>query len=263
MSNASTSCRKLTLIITVLLGLSIGAQASNITYFTLPGAEDNAGENVNAIATFTTGPNFIMIRLTNQQANPVSVGQNLSDLIFTVSGTLTGATIGSSSAPAITVDDNGTFTSAGTVTPGWALSSTSDTITLDLLASAEAPKHTIIGPPAPSNEYMAANSSIANTGGPHNPFIDQTAMWTINAPGVTSGTTIDAVTFSFGTTHGDNNPGTTSHMGATPEISSLLLMGTGVLGLAGVLRRKLRRHPLEECEDKSQLELKECSCEAK
>jgi len=47
--------------------------------------------------------------------------------------------------------------------------------------------------------------------------------------------------------------------GVTPEVSSLMLMGTGILGLAGVLRRKLRRDPLEKYKNKPHLELKECS----
>jgi len=33
--------------------------------------------------------------------------------------------------------------------------------------------------------------------------------------------------------------GTVNGTGSTPEISSILLFGTGVVGLAGVLRRKL------------------------
>ncbi len=76
----------------------------------------------------------------------------------------------------------------------------------DLCAGAAGPEKTIVGAPNGSNLYASANSSIAGND-PHNPFIGQSATFTLAIPGVTSATTVTNAIFSFGTTEGTNVPG--------------------------------------------------------
>ena len=97
-----------------------------------------------------------------------------------------------------------------------------------------------------SNLYSNANGSIGGNG-PHNPFINQTATFTITGlTGVNSDTRVTSATFSFGTTAGVNVDGCVSGTAdcggggggqSTPEQMSLLLSGTGLVGLYFIRRR--------------------------
>jgi len=92
----------------------------------------------------------------------------------------------------------------------------------------------IIGPANGSGVYSNANGSIAGNG-PHNPFLNQTGTFTITAAGVTTASTISAVDISFGTV--PSGPGTNN----TPEPGTLVLFGSGLLGVAGIVRRRITR----------------------
>jgi hypothetical protein len=240
MPKASSSCFTLTLIITALFGLSVGAHASSIEYITPPGTTTPGGP-VDASAKFTTGTGMITVTLTNLQGNTHDAGQNLSDLFFTVSnGSVIGATETGGSATAITIGAGGVITMTTPLsTPSaiaWVLSApTSTELKLDVLLGPGhgGPAKTIIGPPNPTgNPYSNANGSIAGSSS-HNPFLEDVATWVIAAP-VTSDTTITSTTFSFGTTAGVDRAGT-----VIPEPSSMLLLSSGVLILVQGFRRKL------------------------
>jgi hypothetical protein len=118
-------------------------------------------------------------------------------------------------------------------------SNTATVATLDVLGAGGAgPTHLIIGPPDGGNLYSAANGSIAGNG-PHNPFLNQSASFTITGSGFTAATTIASVTFSFGTTDLVNTaPGV-----FVPEPSSLVLsmFGVGLIGSLGFYRSIRRR----------------------
>jgi VPDSG-CTERM motif len=101
------------------------------------------------------------------------------------------------------------------------------------------PSGLIIGPPNGSGVYATANSSIAGNG-PHNPFLNQVATFTLNVPGVNVDSSVNGATFSFGTTAGDNVPGI---VGRPPQSipdggTTALLLGAALSGL-GLIRRKL------------------------
>ncbi|RPI16937.1 MAG: PEP-CTERM sorting domain-containing protein [Acidobacteriales bacterium] len=230
-----------------LLAALSAAQASVIT-FTTPAGSTAGGEPVNASATFTTSAGSLLITLTNLQADPTSVAQNLSDLAFTLSTGQTSGTLISSSVFALRTiaGSGGTFIDAGAgSSTGWALEtgttngglSTAGFRLCDLCdAAANTPAYTIIGPPNGSNLYASANSSIAGNG-PHNPFIGQSATFTLAIPGITSTTTVTNAIFSFGTSEGNNVPGGGPPQ-EIPEPGTAALLGGGLIALAWVLRRR-------------------------
>ena len=233
-----------------MAGLALGSvvapvHAGMITYVTPPGATVGAGP-VDASATFTTSANTLTIGLNDLLANPTDIGQLLSDLSFTLGngGSLTGATETAASSAEITVAGNGSFTGptpiSGVAVVGWPFAVNSATAgTLDVLVGPghAGPAHLIIGPPGAGGTYSAANGSIAGNG-PHNPFLSESATFTITGTGITADTTITSATFSFGTTSGINVDGVT----AVPEPSSFVLnlCGIGVVVLVGSYRSRRR-----------------------
>lgn len=200
--------------------LASAGEASVIT-FTIPSGTTVGGQPVAATATITTSLNDVLIQLTNLQANPTSVIQNLSDFELVLSTGQTAATLSSSSALARTIASGGTFTDGGIVSTGWA-ADVGD-IGVHVLGTAIGPAHTLIGGPNGSSVYSNANGSIAGNG-PHNPFLTGTTTFDLAVLGVTGESFVRSVTFSFGTTPGVNVPGT-----RIPEPSTLLLLGAGLV----------------------------------
>jgi hypothetical protein len=96
------------------------------------------------------------------------------------------------------------------------------------------PSQEIIGP----GPYTNANGSIAGNGA-HNPFLNQTATFTIGNSSITANTVVSNVIFSFGTTAGVNVPGVgvVVRGDTVPEPANALLIASGI-SLIVALRRK-------------------------
>ena len=220
--------------------------AGSITYITPSGSTTSGPVDAKAVFTTTSGsgsnPGTLTITLTDLQANPKDVAQLLSDLSFKVSGatTLNGATLSSSSGQVLTVNNNssGGYTLGSTVATGWVPTLSGNSGLLDVLSGPghAGPAHLIIGPPNGSNAYSNANGSIKN--GAHNPFLNQSATFTITGLGITAATTVTSATFSFGTTEGQYS--ITGQ--AVPEPTSLVMgaVGLGFVGAIGFYRSRRR-----------------------
>ena len=222
----------------VLLLASV-AGAGSITFDTAAGSTVG-GLPVSATATFVTGADSLTISLTNLQDNPTGVAQNLSDLSFVLSGGETSGSLTSSSGLERTVAADGTFTDGALVSTGWALETFGSGLRLHVLGTAIGPAHTIIGGPDGSNVYSNGNGSITGNG-PHNPFLAGTVTFDLTVLGLTEDSTVTSVSFSFGTTEGNDVPG--GCIDCTPRVpepsAGTLFLISGVL--VAIATARLRR----------------------
>jgi len=233
MSNLRQRALSIAVFALVALTSAVAARADQVVITTAPGATTSGGP-VSARATLTVSPaGTLTVVVQNLQPNITDVAQAISDFSFTTTGT-TGGTLSSSSGQQITVNNGGTFTLGSTTATGWGLDPVAGGNFHITALGNIGPAGLIIGPPGAGNLYSNANGSIAGNG-PHNPFINQSATFTFSIAGLTSVSQISNFTFSFGTVPGITVPGT-----PTPEPASMILLGTGLVGAAGGIRRRRR-----------------------
>lgn len=237
------------------------ASASFYSYATTPGQlASNCPSSCNtqnlpvsAKATFDIQAGQMIVTLTNLESNITSVGQNISSLFFTVNNSSSVLDLSKAnvtlSASLVTITSKTNSYSAGTLNnvpvtstasssthwttygyqPNGTTPLTQNQMGLNDLNGGGQPDQTIIGP----GPYNTVNSSIYGNG-PHNPFIQQTATFTIAAAGLLPTSKVTSVQIGFGTAPNCNIMHTVPEPGALP----LFAIGAAAIGAA---RRKPRR----------------------
>jgi hypothetical protein len=232
--------KKLAVISIVVLALGLASAVSADQVFSTPAGSTVNTESVSATADFSISGNTLTITLSNTQANMQDAGQLLTDLFFTLSAPGT-PSLSTQTGLLINVGAGGTVTPTGSTTLGWGFGSATvgslNGFELCVICqggptTSTTPSEGILGPPSADGNYDDGNGSI-DSNGPHNPFVEQTATFTIT--GIPTGAVIDDAIFSFTTTPGNNVTGMSA-----PEPSSLLLLGTGLFGLMGFARRRFQ-----------------------
>ncbi len=238
-------------LVSGILLLWLAGPAAAITvgyYFQTPPGATLGGQPVSASATVKLNPDTdqISVHLYNNQANPTSVIQNLSDFGFTLSTGQSVGSLGSSlaSAGSIAVNGDKSFSYANGTTTGWELQSNYNFIPLEngiiigtlgtglrlyVLGTPVGPANTIIGFPE-GDTYSNANGSIAGNNA-HNPFILYEAWFYLTVPGIDEFTAVTGAIFSFGTEDTST---------AVPEPWTFILLGAGVSVVAGSARKFAR-----------------------
>jgi len=208
--------------------LAVSANANIITVDT--GAVSVGGSAASAEAVFTTGAGVLNITLRNTEADPAAVAQCLSGLSFVLSSGQTAGTLASSAGKERTIASDGSFTDGSIVATGWSLNN----LFLNVLGTATAPTHTIIGGPGAGNLYHGNSSILGN--GPHNPFLAGDVTFTIDITGLTAASTITSTMFQFGTATGSDVTVQTPNV---PDGGmTLALLGTSLCGLGLFARRR-------------------------
>ena len=224
--------------------VSTAAKADNF-FFSQSGTINGLPVSATANLAGTAGTNTLTLVLTNTSLGHTSVAQALVGFQFTIcdaQGQLLPIVVtGISAQTGRAIVFNGSTTAtdvgdSGVDNLGWGLNATLGVTALGFTGpnGTNPPDESILGPANSGLTYTGANTSITGTSS-HQPFVNETATFTLTLSGnLPEGFCIcPGVTFFFNT---DGTPLTN-----VPEPASMLLLGTGLLGVAAGVRRRIRK----------------------
>ena len=191
-----------------------------------------------ASADFTAGSGTLSLVLTSNVSNPPSIAQLLSDISFSVSGGQSVTTTTSTpTGSLIHCGDGGCTSASGSANP-WTFGNNAagldngpiGTGAYLLTALVGNNKTLIIGPTTASYCNPNCPDGIGSTN--FNTFLQPSGTFTLAIAGVTADSKVSDVMFSFGTA-----PET---LVGVPIPAAAWLFGSGLLGLIGIARRRIR-----------------------
>lgn len=222
------------LVMVACVTAMMGSARAAIMDFQIAGIHNIQGNPLSAIAHVTTTDDTVTVTLSNLLVNLRAADQAISAFSFaTTPAPSAGPSLTSIIGAVRTIKANKTYIDgADSADNNWTVGLAGDTLSLN----AKLPKYTLVGPPNIStNQYDNANSSV--TGNSHNPHLEPTVTFVLNAPGITEDTLISHAWFQFGTQPGTNVFAATDiSVTPIPEPASLAL-----LALSAMLLSKRRR----------------------
>jgi hypothetical protein len=237
------SCAALGFGVALALAGAVPCAASNMVTYLV--TSPNGGNPVDATAQFSINPSgYLMLTLTNWEANIVDVGQAVTGIKFNLTTSVAGITPGNQptgTGDVVTVGSAGSVSDSGLQSVmGYYTASTSlHTVFLSVFSTG-GPNGAILGPET-SGSYPDANGSLASNG-PHNPFVNDSATFTFgdfgNLTGDNLSNILSAVQIEFGTSQTNYFA---ASVVASPEPSSVIFFFSGVLLFAAKRKRRQDR----------------------